>query len=388
MGHDNQEILTQFKQDKPKKRVWGNYRIEGTRLVYKTSTLKEVREYSGINEVRISQIKNILESYELAKGFEKAKVISSIKKKDYVYFKYHKPEENVIAQKLVRDGKTIFLGNASILDLIGRTVAYGNENRNRVETDIQRQMRSSGFVMIPFSVFDEAGLDLTEFKEIDKGPEKSVVVKEQRHGGYPDYKTYTERVTRHFTGASLFSVESKLFLFDIDQREIEHGIFNPFLVELTDNKITTIKDAYESLKPKAVKDALKRGLNVKRQGEWFFIPSKAPKIRKLSDKEKLLLMVSVSSEWGARGLLPQKEIRRLMKGRTKLLNSIARQGQLRAGQNRPNTVQMLKQEGKTIYCKGKVSHSGREHADLILSDWHVAVPNTSTRSFTITGDID
>ena len=43
---------------------------------------------------------------------------------------------------------------------------------------------------------------------------------------------------------------------------------------------------------------------------------------------------------------------------------------------------------KSHLVSGYVEHSGREHAKLVLKGWFKAIPNTSTRSFTITGDVD
>jgi hypothetical protein len=40
------------------------------------------------------------------------------------------------------------------------------------------------------------------------------------------------------------------------------------------------------------------------------------------------------------------------------------------------------------YVNGNVRHTGREHEDLHLDKWHIAVPNTAIQSFTIVGDID
>ena len=41
---------------------------------------------------------------------------------------------------------------------------------------------------------------------------------------------------------------------------------------LEDQTVTTLEQAYESFKPQQVKDAIDEGWQVKRQGEWYFIP--------------------------------------------------------------------------------------------------------------------
>jgi hypothetical protein len=45
-----------------------------------------------------------------------------------------------------------------------------------------------------------------------------------------------------------------------------------FISELSDNKPSTIAEGFEALKPEPVIQALEKGLEVRRQGEWFFIP--------------------------------------------------------------------------------------------------------------------
>ena len=49
----------------------------------------------------------------------------------------------------------------------------------------------------------------------------------------------------------------------------------PFITQVF-RKLQTVEEAFESLMPKAVKKAKAKGLEVKRQGDWFFVPSPAP----------------------------------------------------------------------------------------------------------------
>lgn len=49
----------------------------------------------------------------------------------------------------------------------------------------------------------------------------------------------------------------------------------PFVTQVH-KRITTISEAFASLMPKPVKEAVARGLEVKRQGDWFFVPSGPP----------------------------------------------------------------------------------------------------------------
>lgn len=283
--------------------------------------------------------------------------------------------ENQIAAKI--NGTVI--GNSSVLPLIGRTVAYGRPRENRGETEVQRLLSGAGILMVPFSVFAQAGLSLSEFKLDDKGPEETIT--RDFDTGKRDEKTNDPIIeTRdvHFTGASLFTIGTSQFLFDIDRGELKHRIFNPFLVKLK-TPVETVSEAYESLKPQKVKDAEAAGKTVLRQGEWFFIPTD----RNVRNPEASL-----------------------------------QRAELRAGRNRPNTCQTalyLNADGtavpalgtdvhwndprrnehdrairaaKTVLFTGTVEHTGREHAPLQLKGFYEAVPNTATESWTIVGDVD
>jgi hypothetical protein len=119
-------------------------------------------------------------------------------------------------------------------------------------------------------------------------------------------------------------------------------------------KCSTIEEAYEMLKPDEVKRAEDIGETIYRQGEFFFIPA-----------------YSIDGET----FIPQggEEIT-----------------QIRIGNSRPNTVSEGYAINGKFYVTGKISHTGREHADLFLDifKWYKVVPNTSKANFQLTGDID
>ena len=74
----------------------------------------------------------------------------------------------------------------------------------------------------------------------------------------------------HVLGGCLFKLgEDRKFLSSMDESGTGRGLF--FLTELADNNVTTIEEAYESLKPEEVKKAEKQGKEIRRQGEHFFI---------------------------------------------------------------------------------------------------------------------
>lgn len=289
-------------------------------------------------------------------------------------------KENTIARKTVQNGEVIIIGNSSALSLIGREVHYGRESLNTGETEVQRRLALC-VPMLPFSVFEQAKLDLDSLQIIERGPEETITRKhESDKRDKAGNKVWIDE-TVHFTGASLFSIDGTAFLFDVDRRELEYKVFNPFLVRLP-SAAGSIAEAYEILKPEPVVAALAKGQDVKRQGEFFFIPVSALEAKRLS---------KLAETEG--NVIPLE---------------------LRAGQNRPNTAKGIQLvdgkpvpdmqgmawnernelrktlRGKSAECfiTGKVEHTGREHAALILRGWYRAFPNTATQSFTITGDID
>lgn len=364
------EALDNFLLETPKRKRWGNFKIVGGK-----ETPRELI-YQTVSNDSYSQSKETL--------------------------------TDVIATTLP-SGKV--LGNASILPLIGRQVSYGNENPNRSVTKIQTLMEGrKEFDSIPFSVFQEAKLNLTTYTELDSTGEENVTRKVQnpKWSSWKKDETVPEFIeeTVHFMGARLFSVESNTdlkdkkikFLFDIDRKEIDNQIFNPFLVQVPENgtPITSIDQAYDCLMPNEVKDAIANGEHVKRQGEWFFIPTKTnplSKIAGLTEEQRkeyaLAMAIKKQSNWdNTLSEMLGEELTEKYKNIGYIPEVGVKRMELRAGKNRPNHAEKGLNSDGISYVKGKVSHSGREHADIVLDGWHIALPNTAIDSFTITGDID
>lgn len=267
--------------------------------------------------------------------------------------KYRTLREETLAIRLATGA---VIGNSARLELLGRKVAFGNVVRRfGAEHPIQRELATKA-IMVPFSVFEQAGLDITTFEMIDSSGAETV--KRKVPDGWIKDKQKFKIESVHFTGASLFRVSGKLYLFDIDRIEIKHGIFNPFLVQIP-VEVKTVKDAYAALKPDLVNQAEAKGIKVKRQGEWFFIPTSL-------NSKMLDAALAKRPKTGFRD----------------------NQMYLKVGPNRPNVAEFGIEVNKKFYVKGKVSHTGREHKDQRLEGWHQAVPNTAMASFQITGDVD
>jgi len=356
---DIDKVIQAFLKDETNKK-FGRYFIENQKLFYKTVITDSLRlnsknDRSNKADLR-KLIKAVKKNYIVVCDFTLQELQEKLDNPHCVHsLKVRVLRSDLIAQKIKLNNNSFFLANSSVLSLIGRTVCFGHEKDNNEQTEIQARL-SNLIPMLPFNVFHEAGLKLDDIEILERGPNEIVKRKEEYYDR-KENKTKYRILETHYTGASLFKVNKKYFLFDIDRREIKHNVFNAFLVELP-VMVSSIKAAYASLKPKEVRKAEMKGLKIKRQGEWFFIPIKHTQELK-ADKT------------------PKHDRRWLPEFRPMTLQ---------AGPNRPNKAQYGIQ--KKNYVKGKISHSGREHADLILKDWHLAIPNTAIKSFTITGDVD
>lgn len=331
----------------------------------------------------------------------------------YQYATYNESER--IAYKL-SDGSV--LSNANQLKYVGRRFAWGNEvHRRGTESDEQRWLVLAGAVPIPFTLFDETSTDVRDFSWIVKPvPEEFTVIEPPRYKG-DEQRT----IHRHFSGACLFEIEKNktekdTYLFDIDRQEItENKLFNPFVTKLP-HRVETIKEAYDLLMPDEVKKAISNGIEVKRQGEFFFIrhSDDCPVKIELTDEEKQILRYRPSKmgfelsgtdrlRWvdDDTALYPEntplttpdmveyQNAALKYKAAFEKLNRItAHSGTLGKSSTGSHKVEKFVQNKNITYASGTVKQERRQHGDLILSGWYKVVPNTGVLSWTITGDID
>lgn len=262
-------------------------------------------------------------------------------------------KQDVLCLRLIQDSQAHYLGNSSRMTVAGTTVAFGQRTRNWGRaTEPQQAMEAMGVPMLPFSAFIEAGLKVTETRIIDQTGAETV----RRIKG-EDRKGNKIMEDAHFTGATLFQNGDAQFLFDIDRLEIGHGIFNPFICQLP-RAVKNIAEAYDSLIPLAVRTAKAEGKEVLRQGEHFFI--------KVADADAYKADAArVAADW----------------------NDAFKEARMSAQGNRDHIASRFNEKSGLV--SGFVRHQGREHLDLDLTmGWWKPVPNTATRAFTISGDID
>jgi len=172
-----------------------------------------------------------------------------------------------------------------------------------------------------------------------KEPKREYTVpRADRDGNIKQIKEYTDPTERRY-------------LMGLDEKHL-------FISGLPKENINTVAEAHQALKHKAVVEAEGEGKEIKRQGEYFFIP--------LSEKEEEEFLAKVDRD---------KKIK-CKKDR------LSRRGQ------RPHFVKRLirMRRGRKVYAQGIVSHE--QHNPLILSNWHMVYRNRETESPGRNGFVD
>jgi hypothetical protein len=205
--------------------------------------------------------------------------------------------------------------------------------------------------------WDRAYIDISDLQK-----EVAIVVSSQgerwRQVPYKD-KDGRERVRNiHSLGDSVVRVKDRYYLSAVDETGVGRGMY--FLAELaTERTPETLEQAFDFLKPQAVREAEARGADVLRQGEWFAIPTYAHTSELLRDVE--------------RGFAVRDERHVLGKGGHHELEEavIYKAGPLKGA----------------VYTRGVLRHTGEEHVDLNLGTvrWYLIIHNVQGASYTLSG---
>lgn len=178
-----------------------------------------------------------------------------------------------------------------------------------------------------------------------------------------------------------------------------------FLCELP-RKSRTVADAYESLKPKIVRDALEEGIEVKRQGDVFLIPSDVETRELPNPSEKWApVFFEKCEECNGKGRVQVPQVSR---GSFEVNGHHAVKCRECDGTGKADSTHVateVRRNGRN-YVRGTVRHrpagggfrprndhrwSGRtpEHTMVTLGkQWHIAVPNRAKASFSAEGRVD
>lgn len=315
----------------------------------------------------------------------------------------------MIAYRL-KDGSVI--SNANQLEYVGRTFAWGHERTRYNGEDLpeQRWLVGAGAIPLPFTLFNEVpDVDVRNFSWIVKPVAEKVT--EMIDNGYKQPRIPH---IRHFSGACLFAIGDSVFLFDIDRKEIaENGIFNPFLTKLP-KRVETVAEAYEILEPNVVKQAIRDGIEVQRQGEFFFVKHSdvCPLTPDLTKEEFQIIRYPPSrrgygitgdryGDSDAKPLDANSDALETSEGREfqtaalryqeiykRYVSQSPKEGRLGKSSTGSHGVEKFLKLGDDTFVSGKVTQARRQHGDLYLKGWYKVYPNTGTLSWTITGKID
>jgi hypothetical protein len=163
---------------------------------------------------------------------------------------------------------------------------------------------------------------------------------------YKDENNNIYRVSYHRIGQAVLRYGDRYFVCGMDE--------GSYFVSELPKPAKTIGKAFRILKPHAVQEAEKKGIEVKRQGEWFFIPQK---------KEDL----------------PYHKVKDELKS-----HSLPHHPDSAAH----TVTRIFKGKGR-IFTKGFVRHSRHEHKPLNLGDqFHIAVKNTAIGNWSAQGNVD
>lgn len=168
--------------------------------------------------------------------------------------------------------------------------------------------------------------------------------------------------TWHVLGVVVLNWKNEFYLCSLDE--------GSYFVSQLPRQPKSVKDAFESLKPDEVKRAIRKGVEVKRQGEWFFIPTgmdDAALAKKIGKTQKQLKEVSAEMPLPAR---PESNLH--LAGRLLNHDDIFVRGMIRH-----------------VWRLGNKYHGTGEHKMLRLGDeWHVAYRNLEKASWSQGGRFD
>jgi hypothetical protein len=162
----------------------------------------------------------------------------------------------------------------------------------------------------------------------------------------------------HTLGDSVLRVKDRFYLSGVDETGKGNGMY--FFAELAaKNAPLTLEEAYSALKPRVVREAEDRELNVLRQGEWFAIPTQVLTSELMRDVD--------------RGIASYRRRHVLGKdGHHELEEAVLYEAGERKGQ---------------VYARGVLRHTKDEHTDLDLGTmrWYLVVHNVVGASYTLSG---
>jgi hypothetical protein len=297
---------------------------------------------------------------------------------------YVKADENVLFSQFPRDYRPWgrYRWNPNAGQATPLAVRLGDENLlvngagfawpvSGHQTDVLRTLEHSHqpFGVVPFHSIVAAWTD-GEIRDWSQAPipirtlrkEVSIVVPSSgerwREVTEKDKQGQTHTRQVHTLGDSVVRVHDRYYLSAVDETGVDNGMY--FLAELqTDRQPASLTEAFNFLKPKVVQEAEARGANVRRQGEWFAIPTKFLTSELMRDVERGV------AHYRQRHVLGRD-------GHHELEEAVIYRAGPRKGE---------------VYARGVLRHTHNEHEDLDLGTirWHLVVHNIQRAAYTLSG---
>lgn len=239
------------------------------------------------------------------------------------------------------------------------------------QSRLRDALRGERYVIVPFSALETMLHTISRSHSgiatdrnlviLDTQPEREIEVIRTY---YEDGEKKTKVVKQHLLGSSLFQFLGRKFISGLDETGINpwRSYFLTLMHPDREEGVETVKDALQALKPDAVLFAENQGLEVLRQGEWFFIRTE----------------------------LTNKDIREALKPSDGLiLESMDLPAPSNVfGGTSSHFVTNYAEIGDKIYAKGTCRHAQKEHKMLKLPGWYEAHSSVQEQSWSAGGRVD
>ena len=162
----------------------------------------------------------------------------------------------------------------------------------------------------------------------------------------------------HTLGDSVVRIQDRFYISAVDETGAGSGMY--FFAELLcDRAPASLEEALNFLKPTVVREAEQGGSYVRRQGEWFAVPTKHLTSELMRDVDRGIAVLRTRHVLGR-------------DGHHELEEAVV----YRAGPQRGE-----------VYARGVLKHTQSEHGDLDLGTirWHLIVHNRQGASYTLSG---
>lgn len=162
----------------------------------------------------------------------------------------------------------------------------------------------------------------------------------------------------HTLGDSVVRISNRYYVSSVDATGRGFGMY--FLAEVSSERAPeSVDDALNLLKPTIVREAEARGSNVRRQGEWFAVPTQRLSSEIMQDVARGIATYSLDHILGR-------------DGHHQLQEAVVYRAGSRKGE---------------VYARGVMKHTRMEHDDLDLGTqrWYLIVHNVGGPSYTLSG---